>query len=115
MRQPATFDRMGQLGDHRILPDQLGKGLRTIFAREHAIELRRRGLGRFAEIEGIGHRMLSRPGNGGCRKATAREGQVDKVYGPAGVAPRPGPGACTSSDATEFRSEEHTTELKSII
>src|SRR3546814_16260259 len=29
---PATFDRIGQRGDHRILPDQLGKGLRTIYA-----------------------------------------------------------------------------------
>ena len=41
MRQPVTPDRIGQRLDHRVLPDQLGKGLRAILARQHPV-----GLGR---------------------------------------------------------------------
>src|SRR4029453_7487390 len=37
MRDSATFDRIGERLDHRILADQLRKGLRTVFARENAI------------------------------------------------------------------------------
>ncbi len=37
MRQPVALDRIAQGLDHRVLADQLGKGLRPVFAREHAI------------------------------------------------------------------------------
>ena len=42
MRQPVARDGVGQRADHGLLPDQLGKGLRAVFAREHAIGLRGR-------------------------------------------------------------------------
>jgi hypothetical protein len=38
--RPIALDRVAQRGDHRILADQLGKGLRAIFAGEHAIRRR---------------------------------------------------------------------------
>jgi hypothetical protein len=39
MRQPVTRDGIGKGAHHRFLPDQLGKGLRPVFAREHAVGL----------------------------------------------------------------------------
>ncbi len=43
MGQPLARDRIGQRPDHRILADQLGKGLRSVFARQHAVGLRGSG------------------------------------------------------------------------
>ena len=40
MGQPVTLDRIGQRAHHRFLTDQLGKGLRAIFARKNAVRLR---------------------------------------------------------------------------
>ena len=37
--QPVTRDGVGESSHHRLLPDQFGKGLRAIFARQHAIRL----------------------------------------------------------------------------
>ena len=54
MRQPLARDRVGQRGDHRILPDQLRERLRAVLAREHAIGLRGGGRsGRFGRF-GLG-------------------------------------------------------------
>ena len=46
MRQPVAPDGVGQRLHHRFLTDQLAERLRTIFAREHAVGLRRVGDGR---------------------------------------------------------------------
>ena len=46
MGQPVARDRIGERADHRFLPDQFRKGLGPVFAREHAIGLRRIGCGR---------------------------------------------------------------------
>ena len=43
MGQPVARDRIGERADHRFLPDQFGKGLGPVFAREHSIGLRRIG------------------------------------------------------------------------
>ena len=37
MRDPPALDRIGERLHHRVLADQLGKGLRAVFAGEHAI------------------------------------------------------------------------------
>ena len=37
MGDPAALDRVGERLHHRVLADQLGEGLRAIFARQHAI------------------------------------------------------------------------------
>ena len=37
MSNAATLDRIGERLHHRVLADQLGKGLRAIFARQHAV------------------------------------------------------------------------------
>jgi hypothetical protein len=56
MRDPVALDRILQRPDHRLLPDELAEGLRSILAREHAVRLRRRGrLRRLAEVEEVGH------------------------------------------------------------
>ena len=44
MGDPAARDRIGERLHHRVLADQLGEGLRTVFAGEHAIRRRGRGL-----------------------------------------------------------------------
>ena len=50
MRQPVALDRIAERLDHRILPEQLRKGLRAIFAGEDAVWL---GNGR--RCSGCGH------------------------------------------------------------
>ena len=60
MRQPVAANRIAQSRDHRVLADQLGKGLRPVFAREHAIGGATVRLRRLAEVEGVGHCDLSR-------------------------------------------------------
>src|SRR5579884_3301180 len=37
MRDPAALDRVGESLHHRVLTDQLGKGLRAVLAREYAV------------------------------------------------------------------------------
>ena len=37
MSDPSTLDRIGKRLHHRVLPNQLGEGLRTIFAGQHAV------------------------------------------------------------------------------
>ena len=39
VRQPVTRDGIGEGAHHRLLPDQLGEGLRPILARQHAVGL----------------------------------------------------------------------------
>ena len=51
MRDPASLDGIGERLDHRILPDQLGKALRPVFARQHAVRRRRQRLRGFVEAE----------------------------------------------------------------
>ncbi len=56
--EPIALDRVAERLHHRILPDQLRKTLRPIFAREDAISLRFLGLRRpvQAKAEGVGVR-----------------------------------------------------------
>jgi hypothetical protein len=64
MGQPAALDRVGQRLHHRVLPDQFGKGLRPVLARQHAIGLhiaarcrRRRGLRRRRHVQAKTERL----------------------------------------------------------
>ena len=61
-------DRVRQRAHHRLLADQLGEGLRPVFAGEHAI------MGR-----GFGHRALSRRWKSGWE--TGRTTQAETRYG----------------------------------
>ena len=44
MGDPPALDRVGERLHHRVLADQLGEGLRPVFAGEHAIRRRAGGL-----------------------------------------------------------------------
>ena len=51
MCQPVARDRIAERAHHRILPDQLGKGLRAVFAGEDAVGPRGRGgRGRLGQV-----------------------------------------------------------------
>ena len=67
MRDPAPLDRIGERRHHRILADQLGEGLRPVFAGEHPI-------GRCARRCGDWGR--SRPNEGRLRNRS-RSGESD--------------------------------------
>ena len=60
VRQPPAPDRVAQRLDHRVLPDQLGKTLRPVFARKHAI-----GCGGFAHALSLPARVRQ------CRGSSA--------------------------------------------
>ncbi len=61
MRQPLAPDRVAQRLHHGVLADQLGKGLRAVFARKHAI-----GLARSASGRGNGGQIEPEPGHFAC-------------------------------------------------
>ncbi len=59
MGDAAALDRVAQRLDHRVLADQLGEGLRPVFAGEHAV---RRGpvrlLRHFGKVEPQARRFV---------------------------------------------------------
>jgi len=44
LRDAPGLERIGDRANHRILADEISKGCRPVFARQHAIAGRRRGL-----------------------------------------------------------------------
>src|SRR3546814_5223402 len=87
MRQPFPGDGVAQRLDHRVLADQFGKARRTIFAREDSIGL---GLA-------VAHPVTL---SAGKDRSRARWQEV---------------GAGTTRSKTRYRSEEHTSELQSLM
>jgi hypothetical protein len=55
----VALDRVAERADHRLLPDQLGKGLRPVFAGEHAIGLTDGAAAarRFGQVHAEHHRI----------------------------------------------------------
>ena len=80
MSNPAALDGIGERLHHRILADQLGEGLRPVFARQHAVRrtARRGRRRRFGQIEPE------------ARSASSRSGESDicAYLGDAGAACR---------------------------
>ncbi len=77
MGNAPALDRIGEGLDHRILANQLGEGLRTVFARENAIGRGCGGLRHLGQVEaearrfGFVHQLWFRDSSSPLREAQA--------------------------------------------